>query len=482
MIIPTSSYTALKDSWGGFDLDDHLIKNLHYIKDTEGNRRLASYVWRQPTGPQEAALMLPYLDDETLQVMLGGSDQAGSNIFADKFRRAASAAAEALQEEKLNRLPTRALAMTADELDQFSRVEKILLYLSSIANGRMENAKSLKPLDVSMEEVERMIFRVLDIGRNITGEAKKEAMKSGDFGGLILNAQDNTTEGAQISYAKILGKLNLEQLTEEDGLNQAMRMFQGITEVPEAAMRAFASGGFGAIMQLNQEQARALIAESPDLKLQYRDSSLYRLFATNLEKATGTQEESLFSRTIQNIYESLPAEYTQELGGGYSRALKAAGRNLGETEQSFAVARNIILHAKKIGDVAVESAVMQAFDKMYNQGMFLSLNQEDALSKFINKLGFASSFESQRQEVITGLKKAIADDVSGPIARYIKGDEKLLEKIQEVFDFKIATFDPEKVVDAALGASGRLTFDSGDGYMSLYRSLLAHQRKSIKSF
>lgn len=477
MIIPTSSYTALKDSWGGFDLDDHLIKNLHYIKDTEGNRRLASYVWRQPTGPQEAALMLPYLDDETLQVMLGGSDQAGSNIFADKFRRAASAAAEALQEQKLNRLPTRALAMTADELDQFSRVEKILLYLASIANGRMENAKSLKPLDVSMEEVERMIFRVLDIGQNMTKKAE------GDFGGLILNVQDNTTEGAQISYAKILRKLNLKQLTEKDGgLNQAMRMFQGITEVPEAAMRAFASGGFGAIMQLSQEQAMALIAESPDLKLQYRDSSLYRLFATNLEKATGTQEERLFSRTIQNIYESLPAEFTQELGGSYSRALKAAGRNLGETEQSFAVARNIILHAKKIGDVAVESAVMQAFDKMYNQGMFLSLNQEDALSKFINKLGFASSFESQRQEVITGLKKAIADDVSGPIARYIKGDEKLLEKIQEVFDFKIAAFDPEKVVDAALGASGRLTFDSGDGYMGLYRSLLAHQRKSIKSF
>jgi len=213
MIIPTSSYTALKDSWGGFDLDDHLIKNLHYIKDTEGNRRLASYVWRQPTGPQEAALMLPYLDDETLQVMLGGSDQAGSNIFGDKFRRAASAAAEALQEQKLNRLPTRALAMTADELDQFSRVEKILLYLSSIANGRMENAKSLKPLDVSMEEVERMIFRVLDIGQNMTGEAKK----TGDFGGLILNVQDNTTEGAQISYSKILERLNLKQLTEKQG-------------------------------------------------------------------------------------------------------------------------------------------------------------------------------------------------------------------------------------------------------------------------
>jgi len=477
MIIPTSSYTALKDSWGGFDLDDHLIKNLHYIKDTEGNRRLASYVWRQPTGPQEAALMLPYLDDETLQVMLGGSDQAGSNIFADKFRRAASAAAEALQEEKLNRLPTRALAMTADELDQFSRVEKILLYLASIANGRMENAKSLKPSDVSMEEVERMIFRVLDIGQNTTKAA------DGDFGGLILNVQDNTTEGAQISYSKILGKLNLEQLTEKEGLRQSKRMFQGITEVPEAAMRAFASGRFGAIMQLNQEQAMALIAESPDLKLQYRDSSLYRLFATNLEKATGTREEQIFGRSLREIFESLPREFKEEMGGKniYS-ALPAAGRNLGETEQTFALARKIILHAQKIGDVEVESKVMQAFDKMYNQGMFLSLNQEDALSKFINKLGFASSFESQRQEVIAGLKKAIADDVSGPIARYIQGDEKLLEKIQEVFDFKIATFDPEKVVDAALGASGRLAFDSGDGYMSLYRTLLAHQRKSIKSF
>jgi len=477
MIIPTSSYTALKDSWGGFDLDDHLIKNLHYIKDTEGNRRLASYVWRQPTGPQEAALMLPYLDDETLQVMLGGSDQAGSNIFADKFRRAASAAAEALQHEKLNRLPTRALAMTADELDQFSRVEKILLYLASIANGRMENAKSLKPSDVSMEEVERMIFRVLDIGQNTTKAA------DGDFGGLILNVQDNTTEGAQISYSKILGKLNLEQLTGKEGLRQSKRMFQGITEVPEAAMRAFASGRFGAIMQLNQEQAMALIAESPDLKLQYRDSSLYRLFATNLEKATGTREEQIFGRSLREIFESLPREFKEEMGGKniYS-ALPAAGRNLGETEQTFALARKIILHAQKIGDVEVESKVMQAFDKMYNQGMFLSLNQEDALSKFINKLGFASSFESQRQEVIAGLKKAIADDVSGPIARYIQGDEELLQKIQEVFDFKIATFDPEKVVDAALGGSGKLAFDSGDGYMSLYRTLLAHQRKSIKSF
>jgi len=341
----------------------------------------------------------------------------------------------------------------------------------------MENAKSLKPSDVSMEEVERMIFRVLDIGQNTTKAA------DGDFGGLILNVQDNTTEGAQISYSKILGKLNLEQLTEKEGLRQSKRMFQGITEVPEAAMRAFASGRFGAIMQLNQEQAMALIAESPDLKLQYRDSSLYRLFATNLEKATGTREEQIFGRSLREIFESLPREFKEEMGGKniYS-ALPAAGRNLGETEQTFALARKIILHAQKIGDVEVESKVMQAFDKMYNQGMFLSLNQEDALSKFINKLGFASSFESQRQEVIAGLKKAIADDVSGPIARYIQGDEELLQKIQEVFDFKIATFDPEKVVDAALGGSGKLAFDSGDGYMSLYRTLLAHQRKSIKSF
>ena len=167
IIFPDQAATSmgLYEAGGGFDLDDKFITNLRYIKDSEGNRRLVSFAWRQPTGPQEFALMSPYLDDETIERMFGGDTQMGI-----KFRSLADAASNEINTRtgfNLRLSGNLKNQLTAEGLESLSREDKIIKYLNSLAHGQKDVARLYKQSagDITQEELERAIFKLVNPAR-----------------------------------------------------------------------------------------------------------------------------------------------------------------------------------------------------------------------------------------------------------------------------------------------------------------------------
>jgi len=171
-IVPNEAAERLYQAFGGFDLDDKVISDLHFIRDSSGARRLASFVWRQPTGPQEVALMLPKLDEGTLTRLLGSDTD-----FAERFQVLAGAASDLVSEHKLHRIPTAKVGITAMELDKLTREEKIIKYVSLMATGNRNQAKRYVEgmADFNkqsfFDDVEKAIFTITDIGQ--TDELRK---------------------------------------------------------------------------------------------------------------------------------------------------------------------------------------------------------------------------------------------------------------------------------------------------------------------
>jgi hypothetical protein len=165
-IVPTAAAEKLYQAFGGFDLDDKVISDLHFIRDSSGARRLASFVWRQPTGPQEFALMFPHLDEDTLTRLLGSETQ-----FAERFQALSSAASDLVSEARLGRYPTAKINITAGELDKLTRQEKIIKYVSLVANGNRKQARryveGLGDYNTQsfFDDVEKAIFTIDDLGR-----------------------------------------------------------------------------------------------------------------------------------------------------------------------------------------------------------------------------------------------------------------------------------------------------------------------------
>jgi hypothetical protein len=150
---------GMYESAGGFDLDDKFITNLHYVTDSENNRRLVSFAWRQPTGPQEFALMAPVLDDATIRRTFGSD-----NLMGDRFRRLTEAVSEEISMDKFGRISTVANPASAEEIVNLSNEEKIIKYINSLVNGNTKAANMYKPVGMQQEEVEKAIVSLLRVG------------------------------------------------------------------------------------------------------------------------------------------------------------------------------------------------------------------------------------------------------------------------------------------------------------------------------
>lgn len=166
-VIPDAASEKLYEAFGGFDLDDKVLSDMHFIKDSSGARRLASFVWRQPTGPQEYAIMFPHLDHDSVSRLLGAETE-----FAERFQSLAGAASDLISLDRLKRIPTAKVGITASELELLNREEKIVKYLALMSRGNRAAAmqyvqgKGFEDYGTQtfFDDVERAIFRVMDIG------------------------------------------------------------------------------------------------------------------------------------------------------------------------------------------------------------------------------------------------------------------------------------------------------------------------------
>ena len=309
MLIPdaASSSLGLYEAGGGFDLDDKWITNLQTIKNSEGVRKLASFAWRQPTGPQEFALMAPHLDEETIMRMFGDETQMG-----EKFRRVSNSVSEMINDRTgfvLDLSSDLSGQPSALGMEQLSKEQKIFKYLNSLAHGSREVAQKFKQSagDITQEDLERAIFKLVDL---------------------------NGEQGASVDLFTGQASVNVDDFANEymgaggNGIKAVKSKYFNIGATSEAIIKKASMTESGTMLALNADE----ILESGNAGLisSYRQSSLTQI----MRSSASPGKDKNFISAIETIYDS------QMGAGSYKKAFDiAATRSASATigEMDFAV-------------------------------------------------------------------------------------------------------------------------------------------------
>lgn len=293
MLIPdaASSSLGLYEAGGGFDLDDKWITNLQTIKNSEGVRKLASFAWRQPTGPQEFALMAPHLDEETIMRMFGDETQMG-----EKFRRVSNSVSEMINDRTgfvLDLSSDLSGQPSALGMEQLSKEQKIFKYLNSLAHGSRDVAQKFKQSagDITQEDLERAIFKLVDL---------------------------NGEQGASVDLFTGQASVNVDDFANEymgaggNGIKAVKSKYFNIGATSEAIIKKASMTKSGTMLALNADE----ILESGNAGLisSYRQSSLTQI----MRSSASPSEDKMFINAIETIYNS-------QMGtGSYKEAFEIA--------------------------------------------------------------------------------------------------------------------------------------------------------------
>lgn len=458
-IVPDAAAEKLYQAFGGFDLDDKVISDLHFIRDSSGARRLASFVWRQPTGPQEFALMFPHLDEGTLSRLLGSETQ-----FAQRFQALASASSDLISEHVNKRIPNAKIGITAGELDQLTREEKIIKYVSLMANGNRSQAKKyVEGLDNYnsqgfFDEVERAIFKIIDIGQ--MDESNKQLM------GLRLSER-----GEEIGLANILSRMGggSEILRDETG----QIIDDRLVNMPRLAQRIIQkamSGRLGAVINLTKNEIDEMAADSPIFAAQYRQSSFFKLFESKLSVGSDFDfvtdirnlmpgNESILgaSGSVDEMFESIATQIKSSAGGRY----------VSDTEVAYRIAGKLLK-----ADMADEDTILQtrvSLANLFNRQQYQAFGADDGLGIYVNKLGFAASLENQRELAVQELEGMLArNDTDSGLSSLIR------QRLQRLKNATIAIYSPEGAIDPSLAGGGSGGLKAGGSIQDLIMSIRAY--------
>jgi len=279
MLVPDIASTSLGlyEAGGGFDLDDKWITNLQSIKNAQGVRQLVSFAWRQPTGPQEFALMAPHLDEDTIMRMFGDETQMGQ-----KFRGVSNAVSEMINDRTgfvLGLSGDLGNQPSAEAMELLSKEEKIFKYLNSLAHGQQGVARQFKQSagDITQEDLQRAIFKLVDLngeqGSSVELFTGQASIDVNDFAREYMGAG-------------------------EGGVNAVKHKFLNIGGTSDAVIRKAASTGAGTMLKLNADE----ILESGDAGLiaSYRQSSLTQI----MRSSAAPKEDKIFASAIEEMYDS----------------------------------------------------------------------------------------------------------------------------------------------------------------------------------
>lgn len=297
MLVPDIASTSLGlyEAGGGFDLDDKWITNLQSIKNSQGVRKLAAFAWRQPTGPQEFALVSPYLDEDTLMRMFGDE-----TLMGQKFRNVSAAVSDMIDTRKnfVTGLTTDLnQQIDARQLEQLTKEEKIYKYLNALAHNNEKIAKQFKGSvgDITQEDLEKAIFNLVDLN----GKSVDDVDLFGD--GVRVNVD---------AFANDYMDAN------NKGVESVQYKYFNIAETDSSIVKKAASTKVGTMLALNPDEIRKL---DGDILTSYRQSSL-----TQIMNTTSTLEsDQLFIKAISDLEGS---QLTQDSTMG--DALRQAGRLL----------------------------------------------------------------------------------------------------------------------------------------------------------
>lgn len=436
-MVSDSASSTLFEAFGGFDLDDKVISDLSFLTDTNGNRRLASFVWRQPTGPQEFALMFPHLDEGTLTRLLGSETQ-----FAERFKMLAAAVSDSISEERFGRIPTDKIGVTAEELSRLTEEEKIVKYVSLLSKGKSASAKRyIEGMDANnpqfFESVEKAIFRILDVGKEVNGQNL----------GLEF-------EGAQrIGIEKILKHLpGVNRVLEDD------YRFINLPQINNRVVEIASRGRFGTPLAMTAEEAAAIAKTDAGFAAQYRRSNFIKMFESKMSIA----EDDEMVQTITNIINANRAEFggdnaTALFASNRTRIASAVGssRSINDTEVAYRIAGKV-LNPKGPYSEELRFQIEEAINASFNRQQYAAFGAEDGLGIYINKLGFATSLDQQREEAINSIVERLQTSGATLEGSAISDDmtESILERMRQLRYNSSPVYGPEPAIDAALAGGG----------------------------
>lgn len=397
--VATAEGLGLYATKGGFDLDDKLITNLHYVTDSNNNRSLAAFAWRQPTGPQEFSLLTPHMDEGTF-TNLFGSD----NMLGDKFKRLAEAVSDNISENKIGQMRTLASAqMNPEELARLSREERIVLYANSLLSGNKKAANMYKgSMDIQGGELEKLIFSLTDVGK--------------DGGGF--NFDLGTGTGVNIGL--------------DDMGSFQQRDFINLTQL-DARIARRAAQGRGAPLTLTNQEYEAIAQADTVYATQYRNSQFMKLFDANTKLA----EDSSFTSEIEDLYKTI---YGSESYTQYGTELRSqTQRKLNNTEVAY---RGLgrILNDSALGKESKIKA-LNAATKLNQRNALSGLGAENGLGKYVDTLNWAASSEEQRLAVLSRMDS--------------EGYGGLANNLRSTL---MPMFSPEAAIDPSIGGTSILSF------------------------
>jgi hypothetical protein len=331
MLVPDIASTSLGlyEAGGGFDLDDKWITNLQSIKNSEGVRKLASFAWRQPTGPQEFALMAPHLDEDTIMRMFGDETQMG-----EKFRRVSNSVSD-----MINNRTGFVLDLSSDlsgqpsalGMEQLSKEEKIFKYLNSLAHGSKEVAQKFKQSagDITQEDLERAIFKLVDL---------------------------NGEQGASVELFTGQASINVDDFAREymgageGGVKSVKSKYFNIGATSDAIIKKASMTKAGTMLALNADEI--LESGNTGLIASYRQSSLTQIMKSSASPA----EDKIFINSIEKMYNS------QMGAGSYKEAFDYVSSRSADTVMTpmdFAVRVSGRLYKNSIQD-GLEEVTMRS--------------------------------------------------------------------------------------------------------------------------
>ncbi len=435
-MVSDSASSTLFEAFGGFDLDDKVISDLSFLTDTNGNRRLASFVWRQPTGPQEFALMFPHLDEGTLTRLLGSETQ-----FAERFKMLAGAVSDSISEERFGRIPTEKIGVTAEELLRLTEEEKIIKYVSLLSKGQSASAKRyIQGMDANnpqfFESVEKAIFRILDVGKEVNGQNL----------GLEF-------EGAQrIGIEKILKHMPGENRVLQDDYR-----FINLPQIHNRVVEMASKGRFGTSLAMTAEEAAEIAKTDAGFAAQYRRSNFIKMFESKMSIA----EDEEVVKTVKSIIDANNASFGGDSADNVFELNKIRIRNsigssraVNNTEVAYRIAGQVLKGQNYSEELQFQ--VMEAVNASFNRQQFAAFGAEDGLGIYINKLGFATSLDQQREEAINLIVERLQASGATLEGSAISDDmtESILERMRQLRYNSSPVYGPEAAIDAALAGGG----------------------------
>ena len=189
-----------------------------------------------------------------------------------------------------------------------------------------------------------------------------------------------------------------------------------------------------------------MAADSPVFAAQYRQSSFFKLFESKLSVG----EDAKFVSEIKNL---LPDNASMlGVSGGPEEAFasianqiqRASGRTVSDTEVAYRIAGRFLAQDT---DEVLQLNARALLGDLFNRQQFAALGADDGLGIYVNKLGFASSLENQKNTAIQELEEMLARNSSDPgLTSMIR------QKLNQLKLPTIAIYSPEAAIDPSISA------------------------------